>query len=314
MFIGIDVAKRELVAAARPSAQEWRVSNDRAGIATLVTELRGLTLTRIVIEATGGLERGVVSALREASLPVRVVNPRRVHAFAKSLGTETKTDPIDARLLAHYGEVAPLPEPPVISAAARDLEALVTRRRQVLATIVAERNQAATALPVVAGSHATLIAVLEAERDRLDAEIAAGIAKDQTMTNKAKILRSVPGIGPVVSATLLAELPELGTIDRGRVASLAGVAPYTKQSGDTIYPGHIRGGRADVRTTLSMATLSATRHNPVIAAFYRRLLANHKPRKVALVASMRKLLTILNVMLHDGTMWDDPVTTNAATT
>lgn len=309
MFVGIDVAKHELVIAVLPGTEGWSSPTDAASIAALVERVKTLNPERIVLEATGGLERAVAVALMDAKLPVCIVNPRQVRAFAHGIGVHSKTDPIDARVLARFAEVAKPPVQHAISTAGRNLQALVTRRRQLLAAIVAERNQAATALSVVAASHTAILTALDAERDRLDAEIATAITLDDTWTAKSTLLRSVPGIGPVAVFTILASLPELGAIDRKRVASLAGVAPFTKQSGRTTSPAHITGGRADLRTTLSMATLSATKHNPVIAAFYQRLIDQHKPPKVAIVACLRKLLTILNVMLHDGAMWKDPTKT-----
>lgn len=309
MFVGIDVAKEELVIAVQPSGECWSSPTDAASLRALVKRLCTLTLERIVLEATGGLERPIAIALVDAALPVSIVNPRQVRAFAHGIGIHSKTDPIDATVLARFAEVAKPPVPPATSAADRHLQALVTRRRQLRDAIVAERNQAGAAPRALARSHARVLKLLEAERDRIEAEIATLITHDATWRAKAKVLGSVPGVGTVSVFTLLSALPELGTLNRHQIASLAGVAPFTKQSGKSVAVAHISGGRADLRTVLYMATMVAKQHNPVIKAFYQRLLAQHKPKKVAIVACMRKLLTILNVMLHDGTMWTNPTKT-----
>lgn len=306
---GIDVAKAELVWATWSKTAGriagGAVTNDPAGIAALAAHLRAQDPHRIACEATGGLERAVVAALADADLPICVVNPRRVRALAGVLTPHAKTDPIDALLLARYAQVANPPVRPVPPTATQELKALFTRRRQVVAARVAETNQQRSALPVVAASHDAIIAALTDVLARLEAEIAARIKTEPSMAAKAAILRSVPGIGPGATLALLAGLPELGTLSAKQVASLVGVAPITHASGSATKPAHIGGGRTDVRTTLYMAMLTATRHNPVIRAFYQRLLANHKPKKVALIACLRKLLTILNAMLRDGTMWED---------
>jgi transposase len=309
VFGGIDVAKAELVWAAW-SAAAGRiaggvVANTPAGIADLGAQLTALGPVRIVCEATGGLERAVVAGLTAAALPIRVVNPRRVRALAGALAPHAKTDPIDALLLARYAHVAAPPARPAPDPRTADLKALFTRRRQVVAARVAETNQRGSALPVVAASHDAVIAVLTAELARLETEIAARITADPAMAAKATILRSVPGIGPGATLALLAGLPELGTLTGKQAARLLGVAPATNASGASAKPAHIAGGRTDVRTTLYMAMLACTRHNPVIRAFYQRLRAAHKPPKVALIACLRKLITILNAMLRDGTMWAD---------
>ena len=303
MFVGIDVAKAELVWAAPAADGRGAVPNTVAGIARLVTTLRRLAPTRIVLEASGGYERAALRALAQAGLPVALVNPRRVRAFAIGLGTLAKTDPIDAAVLARFAELA-VPPPLVLPApAVRELAALVTRRRQLLAAITAAANQARDAPTIVAASHAAVRAVLIAQRTWIDAEIAHRLATDPALCHRAALLQSVPGIGPVAAATLLTELPELGTTTGKRIGSLVGVVPFTKQSGRTTAPGHITGGRADLRTTLYMATVSAMTHNPVIAAFAQRLIANGKAKKVALIAAMRKLLTILNAMVKHNQEW-----------
>jgi transposase len=303
MFVGIDVAKVELVWAAPAADGRGAVPNTGAGIARLVRTLRRLAPTRIVLEASGGYELAALRALAHAGLPVALVNPHRVRAFATGLGQIAKTDPIDAAVLARFAEVVAPPLVVVPTPAVQELAALVTRRRQLLAAITAAANQAHGAPPIVAASHTAVRAVLSAERTRIDAQIAQRLATEPVLRDRAALVQSVPGIGPVAAATLLAEVPELGTTTGKRIGSLVGVVPFTKQSGRTTAPGHIMGGRADVRTTLYMATVSAMTHNPVIAAFAQRLIANGKAKKVALIAAMRKLLTILNAMLASNTPW-----------
>jgi transposase len=307
LAVGIDVAKAELVWATWPALPDGHgtVPNDPVGIAALTERLAALGPYRIVCEATGGLERAVVTALAAATLPVCLVNPRRVHALAGALTPHAKTDPIDAALLARFAGVANLPLRPIPAPATHQLQALFTRRRQLVAARVAEINQRGSALPVVAASHDVVVAALSAELDRLETEITARIAADPGMTARAAILRSVPGIGPGAVLALLANVPELGTLTGKQAARLLGVAPRTHTSGSSTQPAHIEGGRAAVRTTLYMAMLSVTRHNPVIRAFYHRLLARHKPKKVALIACLRKLITILNAMVRDGTYWSE---------
>jgi transposase len=307
MDVGIDVAKDELVVAIRPAMTVSRYPNDAAGIARLVTDLSPHAPVQVVFEATGGYEQPAALALVDAGVRTYVVNARRIRRFAEGIGANAKTDPLDAAVIAQFAEQAMLGDPLTTTPAQRTLAALVTRRRQLVAAIVAERNQARTAHPEVAASHATILGAFEQELRRITARITAAIADASVFQAKAELLTSVPGIGTITAATLLAELPELGTVSRGRASSLVGAAPFTRQSGKTTFPAHIRGGRADLRTTVYMATLTAKRCNPVIKAFYDRLLARHKPPKVALVAAMRKLITILNTMLRDGTPWQPPV-------
>lgn len=304
-MIGIDVAQAELVMAVRPGEQVCRFANDPTGQAALVAHLRPLAPERIVLEGSGGLERGVVRALQRAGLPVVVANPRRVRQFAKGLGTEAKTDPIDAKLLAHFAEVK---RPPVLALrtdAQQRLRALVGRRRQVQQLRLAETNrQGRTDDPVALASLARVIALLQAEEATLDAQIAAALAADPASAAIQAVVTSMPGIGPVSAMTLLAELPELGTLTSKQIAAIAGVAPHTQQSGTSREYGHISGGRAPVRTCLYMAALAAAQHNPLLADLYARLQAAHTPKKLALIAVVRKMLVYLNAMVRDGTMWD----------
>jgi transposase len=282
----------------------WTVPNTEGGWATLVAQPRPLAPARIVLEGTGGLERAVATTLAEAALPVVVVKPRQVRDFAKALGRRVKTDPVDARVLAHFAARVERPARGLPGAATRERQALVTRRRQVTAVLVAERNRRHRADPVVQPSLDRVIAQLVAERAALDAELRRRIAAEPPWRAQAALLRRVPGIGPVAVAALLAHLPELGDLERHAVAALVGVAPCNRDSGQHQGARSIGGGRASVRTPLYPAAVTAARCNPVIRPFYQRLLARGKPKEVALIACLRKLLTILNAMLRDGTTWD----------
>lgn len=311
-WIGIDVAQAELVVAERPDAGSTTWANTADGHAALVRHLQdGPAPALIVVEGTGGLERALVLALQDAKLPVSVANPRQVRSYADGIGTLAKTDPIDAAVLARFAEEVHPHARYQLTAAEQTLAALVARRRQVRDQQVAERLRRERLLPqgdVVAPALASLerlLAVCAAELATLEAEIAALITLEPPLRAKAALLQSVPGIGPVISATLLAELPELGQIGTGPIGALAGLAPRTRQSGRTTKPATIGGGRAPVRHALYQGTVTAVRHNPVIKAFYERLQAAHKPRKVALVACAHKLLTILNAMVRDGTLWQE---------
>lgn len=301
--VGIDVAQATLAVAIRPSGAAWTCANDDAGWADLVRRLHAIAPDLIVLEGTGGLEQPVAAALAAAALPVRIVNAQRVRAFARSLGRLATTDPLDAAVLAHFAAVVRPAVRPLPDAATAELKALLTRRRQVVAQRVAEHNRLGRTMAVVRPSLERSIAALTTEQATLDAEIAQRIAADPTWTAKAAMLQSVPGIGPGTAALLLAALPELGTLTRQEVAALAGVAPFNRDSGRHQGPATISGGRSAVRTALGMATITAVRCNPVLTAFHARLRANHKPPKVALIACLRKLVTILNAMLRDGTPW-----------
>lgn len=314
-WIGIDVAQAELVVAERPDAGSTTWANDAAGHAALVAHLQdGAAPALIVVEGTGGLERALVLALGEAGFRVTIANPRQVRAYADGIGRLAKTDPIDAAVIARFAEEVHPHARIRLSAAEQALAALVARRRQVRDQQVAERLRRARLLPqgaavaAAVGSLDRLLAAYAAELATLEAEIAALITLEPPLAAKQAVLQSVPGIGPVISATLLAELPELGQIEAGPIGALTGLAPRTRQSGRTTRPATIGGGRAAVRHALYQGTVTAVRHNPVIAAYYARLRAAHKPRKVALVACAHKLLTILNAMLRDGTMWHDAPT------
>lgn len=301
--IGIDVSKAQLDVAARPSGEHWSTPNDEPGIAALVQRLVGLAPSLVVLEATGGLEASLVALLATARLRVAVVNPRQVRDFAKATGRLAKTDALDAAVLAHFAE-AVHPEPRALpDAEAQRLDALLTRRRQLSEMLVAEKNRLTVAQLDVRPSLESHIVWLKAQLKNLDKDLDQAIRQSSVWREKDDLLRSVPGIGRVVSATMLAELPELGTLNRKQIAALAGVAPLNRDSGTLRGKRTIWGGRASVRAALYMGALVASRHNPVLRTFYRRLLAAGKLKKVALTACMRKLLTVLNAMLRDRRAW-----------
>jgi transposase len=302
--IGIDVAKRHLDVAVRPSGQEWRVPNDPDGIQELLPHLLPLHPTRIVLEASGGYEQEVAAALALAGLPVALVNPRQVRDFARALGQLAKTDRLDAQVLARFGE-ALQPEARVAPDPVREeLRAAVLRRHQVVAMLTAEKNRWQQAQGTIRTQIAAHIAWLEGQKADLDGTMRELLRSSPRWHQQDVLLESIPGIGPVTSATLLSCLPELGTIEHKALAALVGVAPLARDSGQMRGKRMIWGGRAAIRTQLYMATLTGVHHNPVLQACYQRLLAAGKPKKVALVACMRKLLRICNAMLASGTPWD----------
>lgn len=309
--IGIDVAKATLDVAVRPAGTRWQVPYTEEGVEGLVQQVQELEPTLVVLEATGGLEVVLVSALAQARLPVAVVNPRQVRDFAKATGRLAKTDAIDAAVLAHFAEaMRPMPRP-LPDAQAQALDALVTRRRQVVVMLTAEQNRLHTTSPVTRADILAHLRWLERRLAKLNAELGEALRDSPLWREKEDLLRSVPGIGPVATMTLVAELPELGTLNRREIAALVGVAPLNRDSGTRRGKRTVWGGRAPVRAALYMATLVATRYNPVIRAFYQRLCLAGKPKKVALTACMRKLLTILNAMLKQHTAWEP---THALTT
>ena len=316
VFIGIDVSKASLDVAVRPSGESWQASNDEEGIEKLVEKVREFSPTLIVMEATGGYEAASAIALAVAGLPIAVVNPRQARDFAKSLGRLAKTDKIDAAVLARFSE-AVRPEPRQLADEQTiQLQALMARRRQLLEMLVAEKNRVSLSHRKVRPRLIEHVQWLENELDEIDKNLREELQKSAIWREKDDLLRSVPGVGMVTSTTLLAELPELGRLNRKKIAALVGVAPYNCDSGNMHGKRAIWGGRAAVRTALYMATLSATRYNAVIRAHYKQLKDKGKSSKVALVACMRKLLTILNAIIHSGDPWSEklavpksPVTT-----
>jgi transposase len=307
MLVGIDVAKAELVIATRPAGEPWAVANDEAGVRALATRLGDAAPELVVLEATGGYELLAVAALAAAGLPVVVVNPRQVRDFAKATGQLAKTDRIDAGVLALFAERVRPDVRPLPNAEAQGLDALLTRRRQLLEMLQAERNRLGQVFGrgqrPVAKSLKAHIAYLEREVRGADTDLGAMIRESAVWREKDDLLQSVPGVGRVLSLTLLAELPELGRLSRREIAKLVGVAPLSRDSGTLRGRRFVQGGRASVRAVLYMGALVASRRNPVIAAFYQRLVAAGKPKQLALVACMRKLLTMLNAMVRSGARW-----------
>jgi transposase len=300
--VGIDVSQSQLDVAVRPGTG-FSVSNDEAGWATVVARLRPLALVRIVLEATGGLEVPLVGALAAATLPVIVVNPRQVRDFARATGQLAKTDVLDAQILAHFAEVICPPLRPLPDAQTQALAALSARRRHLTEMLTAEKNRLRTATPAIRKSLRRHLVWLQRERTQLDTDLMQAIQASPVWRDKEDLLRSVPGVGPVLTTTVLASLPELGTLTHKQMAALVGVAPLNRDSGTLHGKRMVWGGRAHVRAALYMATVVATRYNPVIKTFYQRLCQAGKAKKLALTACMRKLLTILNAMLKSGTPW-----------
>jgi transposase len=283
--------------------QAWEVKNNPDGFAKLIVRMKMVGPTIIVFEATGGYERHCVKALSEAGLAVAVVNPTRVRRFAEALGILAKTDKIDAKVIAHYASVVR----PLAKSRQTPLEeqlvAYVERRRQLLVEITAEKNRLSTSPDMMRADIEEHIAWIDEHVKKLDAQIQTCIAQKAEWKERAEIIDSVPGVGPVTASTLVAEMPELGLLNRQEIAALAGVAPFNKDSGPKKGKRKTSGGREGVRRTLFMAALSAAKHNPIIRPFYESLLKRGKEKKVALTACMRKMLVIINVMVRDGKMW-----------
>jgi transposase len=304
LYVGIDVSKATLDVALGSDGEVIQVDNDQSGVAELLDRLLGAKPAGIVLEATGGYESLVAAALAGKKLPVAVVNPRQVRDFAKSTGTLAKTDRIDARVLAHFGE-AIKPEPrPLPSAEAKELEEFLGRRRQIVDMLTMEKNRLSIAsTETMKRSLKKHIAWLEEALRRADDDVDKAVKASPAWREQEDLLRSVPGIGPVSARTLLAELPELGTLNRKKIAALVGVAPLNRDSGQFKGLRTCWGGRARVRQVLYMAALAAVRGNPVIRRTYSALRARGKKHKVALVACMRKLLTILTAMVRTRSRW-----------
>jgi transposase len=310
-WIGIDVAKAWLDVASSTEERTWRVANDDDGIAALVPDLTARAPRLVVLEATGGHERAVAAALTAAGIPVAVVNPRQVRDFAKATGRLAKSDALDARVLALFAARVQPPPRPLPDAVAQEIAALLARRRQVLEMRTAEQNRRPSLPPRSRPSVDAHVAWLSQQLAELDRGLDQTLRDSPVWREKEDLLRSIPGVGPVVARTLLGNLPELGTCDRWEVAALAGVAPLNADSGTRRGRRRTWGGRGAVRGALYMAAVAASRHNPVIRPYYRRLRDQGKPAKVALVACMRKLLTMANAILRDGVPWS-PIPAHAA--
>lgn len=307
VFVGIDVAKDKLDLARSDADGTMTIANDAAGICQVVQQLRsaGAALAAVVIEATGGLERPLLDALLDAGLPVALVNPGHVRHFAKGIGKLAKTDAVDARVLVEFARLAAPRLAQKRSQNRAELEALVTCRRQLLHVRTEQTNRrSATASTAARRSIDRVLKTLDKEIDALDGQIKKLIESDDDFNSIDKILQSVPGVGPVLSSTLLAELMELGATGRRQIGALVGVAPFNCDSGRFKGKRAIRGGRASVRSVLYMATIAAMRFNPVIRRFAERLRRAAKLNKVIIVACMRKLLSILNAMIREGITWD----------
>jgi transposase len=303
-FVGIDVAKDRLDIDTCPGSGPWHTTNDTQGIEQVVKTMNQLQPALIVLEATGGYERALAAALTIGDLPVVVVNPRQVRDFARATGQLAKTDAIDAQILALFAERIRPEVRPVPTAQQQALMALVARRRQLLEMLQAERNRLAMAHKAVQAELRAHIRFLEKRLDKADRALQEAIKASAIWRAKEDLLRSVPGVGPVLSATLLAELPELGRLTGRQIAALVGVAPFNRDSGTLRGQRSIWGGRVSVRGALYMATLVAVQHNGVLRLHYEQLLGRGKEKKVALVACMRKLLVILNAMMKTQTHWN----------
>lgn len=303
-IVGIDVAKAKLDVAIRPSGERFVVARSVAGVEELVGRLRAFKASVIGLEATGGYETIVAASLSAVGLPVVVVNPAQVRAFAKALGRRAKTDPIDAGVIAHFVEATKPAVRPLPDEATRQLSDLVGRRSQILAMIVAEQQRKMRSPNKrLLASIERLLTALQKELSDLDAQIHDAVRSSPAWREKDQLLESVPGVGPVIASRLIAEMPELGKLNRREVAALAGLAPWTRESGKWKGKSFISGGRAGVRSALFMGAMVAMQHNPVLKAFHDRLIAAGKLKMVALIAVARKLLTILNAIIRDQKPW-----------
>jgi len=303
-FVGIDVSAKHLDVAVLPAGTHFTVAHTDSGIASLVSRLRDLDPQIVVLEATGGYEIPVAYSMSEAHLPVVIMNPKVLRHFAKSTGKLAKTDKLDARVLAHYAQAIQPAVRPLKDPEQAELGTLMSRRRQLRDMIVMEENRRRTTTPRVRGNIDLHLAYLRQLLKDLDQDIHDAIRRTPLWHEKSEILQSFNGVGPKVSASLIADLSELGTVRRTQISALAGIAPMNRDSGQWRGKRTIQGGRPAVRQALYMAALVASRRNPVIREFYQRLLQAGKPPKVALTACMRKILVILNAMLKNGTYWN----------
>lgn len=311
LFVGVDVSKDRLDVAVRPRDERWSVAHDDDGIMSLVSRLQGLTVQLIVVEATGGYEARLVAALATAGLPVVLINPRQVRDFARACGRLAKTDTLDAAVLAHFADSMRPPVRPLPDDDTQRLAALMGRRRQLIEMQTAELNRVASAPATLQREIRAHLIWLKKRMVALDHQLGDAIKSSDLWRRRDEVLQSTPGVGPTLTRTLLAELPELGRLDRRQIAALVGIAPFNRDSGTQRGRRTIWGGRAHVRHILYMATLTATRYNYAIKDFYQRLVAAGKKFKVAMVACMRKLLTILNAMVKHDTLWRTQPQTNA---
>jgi len=302
-YVGIDVSKGRLDVAIGAQGEYWDVGNDEKGIVKLVERLKEVQPTLIVLESTGGLEVLVMTELYAAGLAFALVNPGRVREFAKSMGLLAKTDKLDARLLARFAEAVKPSITRLPNEQEQHLSGLVTRRRQLLEMLVAEQNRLNTVRLSLKGKLEEHIRWLQEALAKLDQEIQEYVRQSELWQEKTELMRSVPGVGPVTSSTLLAELPELGKLDRKKIAALVGVAPFNDDSGHRRGKRRVKGGRSSVRNVLYMAALSASKYNPVLRSFYQAMIKRGKEKKVALTACMRKLLTFLNAIIRDSAPW-----------
>jgi len=306
IFVGIDVSKDRLDVALRPTGEHVAVARDAHGLAELIARLRPLAPAMIALEATGGYETIVAASLAAAGLPVVVVNPAQVRAFARAIGKRAKTDPLDASVIAHFAEATKPPVRPLPDTDTQRLADLLARRGQIIEMMGAERQRQKRLTETrIQKSIVRLLAALQKELSELDTEIDGAVRNSPAWRDKEDLLASVPGVGKIIARTLIAELPEIGTLDRHRIAALAGLAPWTRQSGQWKGRSFIGGGRSRVRAALFMGAMVAARHNPVLKAFHDKLLAAGKPKLVALIATARKLLTILNAIIRDATSWQE---------
>jgi transposase len=304
IIVGIDVSKDRLDVAVRPSGETFVVERNNAGLERLTQRVRELAPQLVALEATGGFETIAAAALAAAELPVVVVNPAQIRAFARAIGQRAKTDPIDAAVIAHFAEATRPQVRALPDEATRLLSDLVGRRRQIVEMMVAERQrQKRLTIPHLRASIDRLLKALQKELTNVDADIGGIVRGSPAWREKEDLLVSVPGVGPVISRTLIAELPELGQLSRRQIAALAGLAPFTRQSGRWRGKSFIGGGRAAVRTALFMGAMVAKRFNPKLRSYFDRLVAAGKPTMVALIAVARKLLTMLNAIVRDHRKW-----------
>lgn len=311
IYVGVDVSKERLDVALRPSGEFFSEANDERAVSRLVKRLKPLECARVVVEATGGYETVVVAALWAAGVPVVVVNPRWTRAYAKSIGWLAKTDRIDAKLLALYAERAELKPQELPDQATRELRALCARRTELQEMIDAEHNRLEHASGALRREITSHIDYLRKRRKRIDHDIDGAVRGSALWRHHNELLDSVPGVGPVLRSSMLAWLPELGKLNRAEIATLVGVAPLNDDSGKFHGHRHIAGGRAPLRKVLFMGTMGAMLHNPHLRAYYDRLRASGKLHKVALVATMRKLLLILNALIKTDTPWSEPCPENS---